>query len=198
MTATNNKTSSYPLRTALCVLVAALALAACCQRTGPAPEPARQQPATAPAKAAASQPMTPVSTRALPPMKLSLAARQLDGGELELTATITTRGRLPAAPVLRVVLPEGATLRSGVAREALEISPGSTDGITRVFRVAGAGQGTIRVVAEAAGPAGGARSEASYPPAKAARPAPPVSTRPLPPTKVKGVTLDRAVPLKTN
>jgi hypothetical protein len=127
------------------------------------------------------------------PLTLALSGERV-GGRTRLTATVEAVGRLPAPPVLQIALPAGATLATGAAEETLPpLAPGAR--LERVFEVAGAAAAPVDVSVSAPGPGMGAHAAAAWPAAEPA-PAPAVpALRPVPPVRLFGVTLDRAVRL---
>lgn len=153
----------------------------------------RTQPGTTPP---APSEVTPDTQRAMAPMTLKLEARQLqpDGALVELTATLTINGGLPGPPVLRIQLPQGATLSDGEPEETLELPGQAGTPVKRIFQLAGVGQGEVEVSAESSGQGAGARAVAYYP-RRAPAPVKPVEKRAIPSTKIKGETVDRAVPI---
>lgn len=136
------------------------------------------------------------ASRLEPPLRVTLEGTAR-GDDAEVTATIAVRGRLAATPILRIALPDGATLVQGLPEEAVAgIEPG-TDA-TRRFGVRGLGAGRVTVMVDAASPAAGAHAEASWPapfPVEAVLCPQAPRTEPIPPVTVGGVRIDRAVPL---
>ena len=177
-----------PLNRISVLALLALAAGACSGKQGSATTPATTTPRPAV--------VTPDTQRALAPMTLKLEARQLqpDGALVELTATLTAAGGLPGAPVMRIQLPQGATLADGEPEETLDLPVEGGGSVTRVFQVAGAGQGEVTVSAEASSEGAGARAVAYYPERPAAQ-VKPVEKRAIPRTEIKGETVDRAVPI---
>lgn len=141
--------------------------------------------------------VAPDTARPLAPMTVKLSAREIQpAGELvELTATLTVTGRLPASPVVRILLPDGATLVTGQESETLNLDGQEGQTLERVFRVAGLGRGAVKVIALAAGERAGASAEATWPEPKPSSGPAPVEMRKIPRTKVGGETVDRAVPI---
>ena len=140
------------------------------------------------------------STQAPPPLALAVTAAA-DGDVVEVTATVSMRGRLPADPVLRVQLPDGARLQEGAAEEILarpidgDDRASETD-IVRRFVVRGLGSGRLHLTADALSPASGAHAQAAWPPLQtAALHAAPTPER-IPPVIVGGVRIDQAIPLE--
>lgn len=150
------------------------------------PVPARAAPVT--------------TTQAPPPLALTVAAL-VDGDVVEVTATVSMRGRLPADPVLRVVLPEGAILQEGAREETLARPTDGDDrasetSVVRRFVVRGLGSGRVQLTADAISPASGAHAQTAWPPLQpAALHAAPIPVR-IPPVIVGGVRIDQAIPLE--
>lgn len=150
-----------------------------------------------PAAATVKKVVEPSTTRPAAPLAVQLAGVP-SGDTVTLTAIVDVRSRLGADPTLRVTLPPGAVLVAGKAEEKLTAGAGAK--VERRFVVKGA-KGQVRVSAVVAGAASGARAEAAWPKV-AVRTAPKVVQKvtPVPlakrPVKLRGLTLDRAVPLK--
>jgi len=127
------------------------------------------------------------------PLALSLDVTTR-GDIVEVTATVSARGRLAADPVLRMLLPEGATLLEGAAEEVLIVSGDGVD-VVRRFAVSGLGSGRLRLTADAVSDASGAHAEASWPPLEPDRLGVAPHTESIPPVTVGGVRIDHAIPL---
>ncbi|HOU53123.1 MAG TPA: hypothetical protein PLQ97_04270 [Myxococcota bacterium] len=134
-------------------------------------------------------------TRIEVPLKVTLSGEEA-GDRATLIAEVEVRGRLPAAPVLRLQLPEGARLVEGVPEETLAgaTEPGQ---VTRTFVVEGLQGRTATVVAEMVSPGAGARSQASWPMSREAiRVQPTPQAVPIPPVEVRGVRIQQAIPIE--
>jgi hypothetical protein len=138
--------------------------------------------------AAAGTTATADTGRRLAPLKIELQGRA-DGDRLVLDAAVLAPGHLPAAPVLRVVLPPGATLEQGLAEETLPAAARTE----RRFVVRGA-KAPVRVEALANAAGAGVHARAQWPAAATRRPAP--AMQPLAPVRVNGVVVEQAVPLR--
>jgi len=129
------------------------------------------------------------------PLKVALTGEEA-GERATLTVQVEVRGRLPAAPRLRLELPEGARLVEGALEEPLSeaVEPGT---VTRTFVVEGLEGRAVTAVAEMVSAGAGARSEASWPVAKEAlrvRPGP--LAVPIQPVEVRGVRIEQAIPIE--
>lgn len=99
------------------------------------------------------------------PLGLDLDGAVQSNGDLVLVATIQVAARLAAPPVLRIGLPEGASLVRGFAEEVLA-APGRDVTYRRQFTVRPA-LGPVRVVVQSIGIGHGVRVEGRWPVAEA-------------------------------
>lgn len=145
--------------------------------------------------AAATALAAPVTTSRLEvPLRLALEGTER-GDEAVVTATLTVTGRLKVAPVLRVRLPEGATLAAGAVEEPLAV-PADGGDVVRTFRVRGLAGRSLTVSADVVTRAAGAHAQATWPAVeKAPQAAPQVRAVPIRPVEVHGVRIDHAIPL---
>ncbi len=138
----------------------------------------------------------PIEVKSLPrhPLTMKLFAGEIEGGKLELVVRVEINGKLPSDPVLKIHLPEGVELETGLAEEALALSGGS-EVIERRFVVPSTTP-SARFSVDAAGPGAGAHAEAGWPEAEAAEPAKMPKTISISPVKLHGVTIDKAIPVQ--
>lgn len=127
------------------------------------------------------------------PMAIVLEGNVDREGRWALRATLTVAASVSVPPVLRLVLPPGATLVSGNLKESLP-APGVEATHIRRFLVAGA-TAPVRVVAGAVAGGAGVTVGAHWPAREGAVPiaVPPESA--IPPTPVRDVPVERVVPL---
>ena len=138
----------------------------------------------------------PLEVKSLPkhPLTMKLFAGEIEGGKLELIVRVEINGKLPSDPVLKIHLPEGVELETGLAEETLALSGGS-EMIERRFVVPNTTP-SARFTVDAAGPGAGAHAEAKWPKAESTGTAKMPETISISPVKLHGVTLDKAIPVQ--
>ena len=124
-----------------------------------------------------------------PPMKIVLEKRAL-GDDVDLGVRILVEGRLRNRAVLRVHLPDGASIVTGHNHEVLpSAKPGSR--LERHFVLRGV-TGPVRITVDAVTRSAGFHSEATWPASPVAQPVAP-DLQPIAPTQLNGIMVDRAI-----
>ncbi|MFH1438492.1 MAG: hypothetical protein ABIJ56_22475 [Pseudomonadota bacterium] len=193
-----NRVKAISMTFFVAALVAALVLAGCSSKKQVSSSTGEAQPAGSQAaeSGGTADSAKPIEAKSLPkhPLTMKLFAGEIEGGKLELVVRVEINGKLPSDPVLKIHLPEGVELETGLAEEALALSGGS-EVIERRFVVPNTTP-SARFTVDAAGPGAGAHAEAGWPEAEPAEPAKMPETISISPVKLHGVTLDKAIPVK--
>ncbi|MFZ4579124.1 MAG: hypothetical protein ACOYOB_12065 [Myxococcota bacterium] len=141
---------------------------------------------------AQARPVVVTSQRVELPLHLTLTG-SAEGDRVTLRAVVRVTGHLPAPAILKVVLPEGAALESGLPVDRLgELAQ---DTVTeRSFVVTGL-KGPVRVTVESSSDAAGFEAHAQWPEAPAAAVEVAPRMEPVAPVKILGIQVDKAVPV---